>query len=350
MLFFRRLPRAALILVPLLVVSDLLQADYSRGLDAYLAHEYDRAHVEWMAVADSPPETVEPEVRAAAFYGIALLYCNGYGVWQDAEICADWLTKSAELEFVGAQASLGYLYMVGKGVPQSDTEALKWLRLAALQDDAVAQYNLGTLYRDGIEGTPDIENAAKWLRRAAANGHPESTRVLAELERDRLRTVQNGLAPVAVATEGLSSSQPAGDVPAEPTLDSPMQAGDLESADDRAPLAQAISPPPSDVSSGPAGTMGEEWIRERDPEHYTIQVTALRNVQKLHDFIERLPDWTPFAIYRRAQEGAALWVLVQGDYAGVEEARRAVKEFLAGLVDRDDLWIRRFQAIQNALP
>jgi septal ring-binding cell division protein DamX len=66
---------------------------------------------------------------------------------------------------------------------------------------------------------------------------------------------------------------------------------------------------------------GEEWIQRQDPEHYTIQVIALSNPDKLHQFIAASPDWTPFALYRQTRYEQPLWVLVQGVYADVVRGR-----------------------------
>ncbi len=327
-----------------LLLSCPAQADYARGLEAYQNGEFDHAFAEWSHVADSPPDTVEPATRAEAFFGLATLYCNGQGVWQDFAACADWLAQAAELDHVGAQASLGYLHLAGRGVMQSDTEALKWLEPAARQGDTVAQYNLGMLYRDGIEaGEPDPENALVWLRQAAAGGHAASMAMVAEVEREQSVAVHSGPATTEVNAE--------------------FQAADATTTDDPAGLPASASPqtiaraepvaagaPPSAEPAGASSAKGEEWIRERDPEHYTIQVIALLNLQKLHDFIDSNPDLAPYAIYRRDLEGKPLWVLVQGDYSDVEQARASVRAFPPGLQQRDKMWIRRFAMIQATLP
>ena len=94
------------------------------------------------------------------------------------------------------------------------------------------------------------------------------------------------------------------------------------------------------------GDSGAAWILAQDPEHYTIQVVALRGVDKLHAFIADHPDWRPFAIYTPAGNARPLWVLVQGAYPDLEAARRAVAAFPPGLQKRERLWIRKFGMVQ----
>ena len=94
---------------------------------------------------------------------------------------------------------------------------------------------------------------------------------------------------------------------------------------------------------------GEEWIRSRNPERYTIQVIALSREEKLQEFISRHAGWGPFAIYGQTRYEQPLWVLVQGDYPDVEAARQAVQQFPEDMQTRDKLWIRRFKMVQGLL-
>ena len=95
--------------------------------------------------------------------------------------------------------------------------------------------------------------------------------------------------------------------------------------------------------------LGEAWIAAREPQHYTIQVIALRDQDKLRDFIETHDAWSPWAVYEQSLKGSPLWVLVQGDYSDVAQAREAVLKFPADVQQRDQLWIRRFVMVQKEL-
>lgn len=292
-----------------LLLSSSLTADYQAGLDAYLAGDYDTAITEWQAVVESPPGMVPPAMHAETLYAIGMLFWLGQGVEQDVYEAASWLTLAAEMNHPGAQNKLGFLYSLGQGVKQSNSQAFKWWQLAADQGDEVAQFNLGVMYRDGLGVAPSPEESMKWFREAASNGDPVSIGIVAEA--DAPDTVQNDVAAV-----GRSYNEPSDSIP--------------ESVDD--PYAA-----------------GEAWIAERDPAHYTIQVIALSQPEKLHQFITDQPGLEPFAIYRQSKYKKPLWVLVQGDYPDLNTARLALQTFPATIQPREKPWIRRFEMVQRLL-
>jgi len=298
-------------------------ADYQLGLEAYEAGDYERAFSEWIKVVASAPEEVNPAILAETQYAIGMLYWTGQGVPQDTVAAANWLRRAAEMNHAGAQAKLGYLYTTGQGVPQNDFEALKWLQMAASQGDADAQYNLGVLYRDGKGVRQDPERALHWFREAAAQGDAVSAGIVAAAEKSGGPGDETGGGNAAAMAMRRDST---------------------------AKSSSAKFPP--DVHPGPAAApvLNEEWIRQRNPGHYTIQVIALLQPARLYDFVERHQDWSPLAIYRQQWQGKPLWVLVQGDYADVAEARAAVQVFPAGLQERENMWIRRFEMVQELLP
>ncbi len=308
-----------------------VEADYQAGLEAYQRGEYDRAFTEWMVVVDSPPGSVHPGVLAETLYALGMLYWVGQGVQQDTVVSASWLRRAAELNHPGAQAKLGYLYSSGQGVAQSDFAAFKWLQMAANQGDADAQYNLGVFYREGVGVDVNGTEALKWFREAASNGDAESALIVSQYEAGA--TVSGAAGRSLLADD--SSRASAGN---EGSAVSPQAKKRCRNAVARALLQE------------PGSVLEEAWIRGRDPQHYTIQVIALLDPGNLRDFIERHPDWAPFAIYRQQWQGKPLWVLVQGDYPDVAQARAAVRDFPAGLQKPEDMWIRRFKMVQGLLP
>jgi septal ring-binding cell division protein DamX len=270
-------------------------ADYQAGFEAYQAGDFATAMAQWRATAREEPEADQLVYHREALYGLGMLYWKGEGVEPDLEVAAVWLKQAAEINHAGAQVKLGYLYSTGQGVPQNYAEARRWLLMAARQGDADAQYNLGLVYRDGLGVAADEEEAMRWFAEAAANGDAQAARIVGQ-----------GAAS-ATASTGTS--------------------------------AQPGSPGPGDA--------GEQWLLDRNPGHYTIQVIALSRPEKLHDFIAGQPAWAPFAIYRQTRYENPLWVLVQGDYPDVQAARAAAERFPPGLQNRGELWIRRFSMIQR---
>jgi len=272
-----------------------IQADYQAGLDAYLAGDFDRAVTEWQAVAESPPGTVRPAERAETLYAIGMLFWTGQGVQQDTYEAASWLLLAAELHHPDAQNKLAFLYSIGQGVKQSDFQALKWWQAAANQGDADAQYNLGVAYRDGLGVTANAGKSLQWFREAASNGDTVSATIVAEWE---------------ASADGPST------------------------------------PGPAEASGSHED---EGWLRQREPDRYTIQVIALRQPDRLRDFIEAHDELAPFAIYGQTRYEKPLYVLVQGDYPDVDAARRAVMSFPEDMQPRDKLWVRRFEMVQRLL-
>ena len=326
------LARKPLLLAGLLVLlrPGALVGDYQDGLDAYQRGAFEQAFAEWIVLASAAPGSVQPAVRAEAQYAIGMLYWVGQGVAQDTTAAANWLREAAELNHAGAQLKLGFLFLTGDGVAKNEFEAFKWFRMAASQGEVDAQYNLGVMYRDGLGVEADQQQAVQWFYQAAALGDPVSAGLVADYERHGVLL---------------------------PTADAPMESGDVRVAPPSGsrPLA-AASPPPDrappvaeDAPLAPAPARDEAWIRQRDPQRYTIQVIALLDREKLHAFIDNHPQLQPFAIFRSSWNGRPLWVLLQGDYADAEQAQLAVRSFPTDLHPRDKLWVRRFLKVQGAL-
>jgi len=348
----------------LLLLPWSLHADYQEGLDAYQKGDYDKALGEWLEVTRSPPEQVHPGVLAETYYAIAMLFWTGQGVPQDTSNAAKWLQQAAQMHHAGAQTKLGYLSSSGQGIQQSDFEAFKWFQMAAWQGDADAQYNLGVLYREGLGVEVNQTKALEWFREADSNGDAESAKIVAQYEADTpasalpsepihdpipIALVDDPVQTPAEAPSRASALQQApGTMPKEvsrsPLADDPSRASALQQEPEtgKSPLA--------DDMSRASALLQANWILERDPQHYTIQVIALRNKSKLLDFTDGHPDWAPWAIYEQSLKGQPLWVLVQGDYSDVELARSAAMKFPTDIQKRDQLWIRRFSMVQGLLP
>ncbi len=270
--------------------------------------------------------------------------------------------------------SPSWVTCTGQGVPQSDFEALKWLRMAAHQGDADAQYNLGVMYRDGRGVAVSPERALEWFSEAAARGDTMSSAVIAEYQRTGV--LQASMEPSLTQPEADLAAAPApppaaGPADAAAPASSPVPDRTPEprpspaekvatfrnSALEREPEREPEPEPerePRGTGTGdvewPAGVESHDWIDSREPGHYTIQVIAVRRVEGVQNFIAQHPELAPFAVYRQGSPDAPLWVLIQGDYATLEEARGAWERFPAGIQPRDNLWIRPFRDVQEQLP
>ena len=89
----------------------------------------------------------------------------------------------AEQGHAEAQYNLGTLYDTGIGVSQDDGKAAKWYRLAAEQGSVKAQFNLGILYHNGRGVSQDYLRAHMWFNIARRNGTSVSSDMMQSLER-----------------------------------------------------------------------------------------------------------------------------------------------------------------------
>ena len=289
--------------VPLLLATTVY-ADYQTGLDAYQAGDYEKAMTEWKEEVNRPRVPTNLAVYREALYAIGMLHWQGEGVPQDYTVAAVWLKQAADINHAGAQNKLGYLHITGQGVPQNYQQARHWLEMAAAQGDPDAVHNLDLMFQRGLLAEAD----------AAAGEAPPDERPESEPE------------PPPRPGEA-SSTAPATSVP-QPASPAPET--------------------PAEVRQEPA-VAGAEWILAQDPEHYTIQVIALRTIDNLNTFIAGHPDWGPFAIYTPAGNVRPLWVLVQGAYPDLETARAAAAAFPPGLQKREKMLIRKFGPVQDML-
>ena len=93
----------------------------------------------------------------------------------------------------------------------------------------------------------------------------------------------------------------------------------------------------------------QPWIESRNPEHYTLQVIGLTDIEDLKSLVTGHESHTPWAIYTIQRSSGPLYILIQGEYETVEEARAAKADFPFRVSRRDEVWIRKFGMIQKAL-
>jgi len=372
-----------------------LAADYQDGLDAYTFGDYATAMEEWQAVVAAPPAEVNPAIYAEAHYAIAKLYWQGDGVEQNFRQAYDWLLQAAELGHAGAQAKLGFMYTDGLVVRQDFSQAFGWYSKAAKGGNVDGLYNLGIFYYYGWGIERDLTMAAQYLAAASALGDAPSEealqQVLAEIEAEQATPVGGRLAAESLEVDwqpnlsedeawALAAGVEANDTiaGAEPDMavdgsQESLAPGDGSDADEQAKDSLARPAPaentaPAEVDSAgqpvesiAASTAAREpepeepvwrdeaWIAAQDPDHYTIQVMALSDLELLRKQVEGFEALAPFAIYTVQKDTSPLHVLVQGSYPDVESARAVQNVFPRKIQKRDKLWIRRFEMVQRLL-
>lgn len=94
-----------------------------------------------------------------------------------------------------AQFDLANAYVGGQGVPMNPAKGMEWLRKSADQGYAGAEVTLGALYQQGFKdlpGSPDPHQAAKWFRKAARQ-QSKDPKHAANAQRDLSQLLAQGL-------------------------------------------------------------------------------------------------------------------------------------------------------------
>ena len=302
-------------LIFILLFSSSVNDGYQTGLDAYAIGDYQTAMKKWMAVAEGPPDAVDPRDYVEAHYAIAMLHWQGEGVPRNFRTSHEWLLKAAQLNHAGAQAKLGYLYTDGVTVPRDFNKAFEWYSKAANQGDADGQYNVGIFYLNGWGTGQDTVMAKEYLENASAQGFEAAGEALLGL---KLTDESHD--------ESLVNLPP----PDAETL--PLAGANLLAMyEDESPIRD------------------EAWILSQNPDHYTIQVIGLSNSEKLEALIDGHEHLAPFAIYSVQRSTRPIRVLIQGSYADVDSARAARDVFPREINPPDQVWIRQFGKIQELI-
>jgi septal ring-binding cell division protein DamX len=296
----------------LLLLATSIHADYQDGLDAYQQGDYLTAMREWRAVTDGPATAVVPTIFVEAHYAVAMLYWQGEGVAVDFRQARDWLLQAAELGHADAQAKLGFLYTDGKGVARDHAQAFEWFSKAAKGGSVDGLYNLGIFYLYGWGVAADRTMAKQYLAAASALGDEAAEEAL----------------------QGLLRGEP--EQPAEAGADAgPNLVGESSAA----PVGREQSSLLRD----------ESWIREQDPNRYTIQVIALSSLPRLEELVRGFEEAGPFAYFVVQKNSKPLYVLVRGSYPDARSARAAGARIPGAIQNQDELWIRRFDGVQDSL-
>ncbi len=337
------------LLVLLLLFPPTTSADFQSGLNAFDAGLYAQAMEDWREVVDAPAENTHPAIYAETLYAIAMLYWMGQGVPKDYFAASIWLQKAADRGHAGAQTKLGYLYTKGIAVEQDYKQAFKWFSLAARQGEVDGQYNLGIFYLNGWGTEQDITMGKQYLAAAAAQGDAGAEAALYSAMRDPPPPTPT--TPVAGSRMSLRESGMTG---GRRLRESGMTESVPGSAQPTARHSGSAQPHPESMSvtqNAPKATdiLPVAWIMAQDPDRYTIQVIGLSAAEKLNGLVEGHDALAPFATYTVRRNGKTLYILVQGNYADVDAARRARDNFPRSIQKTDQLWIRQFGMIQDLM-
>lgn len=338
----------------LLLFSSSINIDYQTGLDAYTIGDYETAMKRWTTIVEGPATAVDPLDYVEAHYSIAMLYWQGQGVPRDFRKSYDWLLKAASLNHAGAQTKLGYLYTDGVAVPRDLDMAFEWYSKAANQGDKDGQYNLGIFYLNGWGTEQDISRARMLLSAASAQGYEAAEQALETANSMAINDEEALIRDEPLILDDL----PINDEPLmwdEPLVSNVPLVGNEPLVRDESPVpGEPLVPDDPLVSDEPLVSnqpliRDEDWILAQNPSHYTIQVIGLSAVEKVEALVDGQDNLAPFAIYVVQRSSRPIHVLIQGNYADVDAARRARDSFPPRINAPDRVWIRQFGKIQELI-
>ncbi|MSO19947.1 MAG: sel1 repeat family protein [Acidobacteria bacterium] len=207
---------AFLLAVLLTGCSNVTEADFQEGMDAYARGDFATAMKKWKPLAEDGNPSAQTNLgvmyyqgrgldapnyqealrwyRIAAMQGypdaqfnLGLAHMEGKGVARDFTQAVRWYKMAGESGYLQAQIMLADMYLKGQGVAGDQNEAAKWYSLAADQGSAVAQYVLGNLHIGGKGVTADLTQAYKWFTIMAKTTGDENARGNAERSMEILK-------------------------------------------------------------------------------------------------------------------------------------------------------------------
>lgn len=175
-------------------------AQSALGSIYYSAEQYSKA-VEWYQKAAAQKDR-------NAYYYLAVMQTNGFGLPKDAAAADQWFNlyaagNAADLSYIGslfedsddvpqdyqqalkwyqaavdkgnnqANYSIGNLYANGNGVEKDDAKALAYFEKWAAQGDVNDQLDFGMMLRDGVKVKQDYVRAMFWYQKVEATGNTE---------------------------------------------------------------------------------------------------------------------------------------------------------------------------------
>ncbi|WP_198245685.1 SPOR domain-containing protein [methane-oxidizing endosymbiont of Gigantopelta aegis] len=112
--------------------------------------------------------------------------------------------------------------------------------------------------------------------------------------------------------------------------------------EDTPPAVKKVSPKPEPIV---AHLTGKDWLKSRNPKHYTLQIMVLSQHESAEKLIRKYPSQQKNMHYFAVQkQGTTKYVVVLGDYPSRSAAKRARKRLPKPL---SKAWIRSFRVLQQ---
>jgi DamX protein len=94
--------------------------------------------------------------------------------------------------------------------------------------------------------------------------------------------------------------------------------------------------------------LDERWLRQQTRSHFTVQLAASGNLERLQELSGSLPDDLERAWFAVVRDGRPWFSLVAGSYADPASAQASISR-LPARIRANEPWIRTFASIQDAL-
>ncbi|MEM7303911.1 MAG: AAA family ATPase [Pseudomonadota bacterium] len=106
------------------------------------------------------------------------------------------------------------------------------------------------------------------------------------------------------------------------------QIEETEENKDDPSIEEQVSP---SVPPAPAPTHGESWLKNLDPSHFTLQVVASKEPEKLEQLIKSEKLSSEYAYFQKPVNGSTYYVLVVGDFESRQDAIKASEQLSQSL-------------------
>ena len=154
-----------------------------------------------MIEIDNPPRNFAKGIRQlsksaemgfpTAQATLGMIYFSGIGVKKNPELAVKWCSRAAREKLPLGMFYLGMAYSIGDGVAQNDDYALRWIRAAADRQLTMAQLTLGMKLATGDGTEKNLELAVEWLGKAAARGKSSEAKLQLRRYENQLFRMRN---------------------------------------------------------------------------------------------------------------------------------------------------------------
>jgi len=167
------------------------------------------------------------------------------------------------------------------------------------------------------------------------------------------KSVNNIVEDRTAAAEQKVPAEGARDRDRESVADEPAAADEkteerVASADDEQLETETEAAPEEEepVTPSIAGVKDAKWLLAKNPDHYTLQLLAVRERAALEQFVKKHPELRSLSFFRFKRNGVTWHALLYGDYPSLKAARRAAKTLPKSFRTP---WPRKLNSIQNLI-